>query len=133
MTSSFFLGEDIQFLQFLPFVISISVIHPICVFIVLCCFLTLRLKLLTSSYFENLKFLDFALVTDQVIKVFGQVIIFETCDQVIFITYSLKIKRIKFHGFSMKRTGFIVFFMPRVKKPPLVPAVFEKFKKARLG
>ena len=32
---------------------------------------------------KNLKFLDFALVADDII-------IFETCDQVIFITYSLK-------------------------------------------
>ena len=69
----------------------------------------LKLKFLTSSYFEklskneNLKILDFALVND---------IIFETCDQVTFITYSLKIKRIKFHGFLMKRTGFIVIFLP---------------------
>ena len=39
---------------------------------------------------KNLKFLDFALVADDVIKVFDDIIIFETCDQVIFITYSLK-------------------------------------------
>ena len=81
---------------------------------------------------KNLKFLDFALVTDDVIKVFDVVIIFETCDQVIFITYSLKIKRIKFHGFSMKRTGFIVIFLPRAKKPS-PPPPFQKLKKARLG
>ena len=80
---------------------------------------------------ENLKFLDFALVNDDVIKFFNDVIIFETCDKVIFITYSLKIKRIKFHGFSMNRTGFIVIFPPRAKRPP--PPTFEKFKKARLG
>ena len=57
------------------------------------------------------------------------VIIFETCDQIIFITYILKIKCIKFHGFSMKRTGFIVIFLLRAKKPH---PVFEKFKKSRL-
>ena len=46
---------------------------------------------------ENLKFLDFALVTDGVIKVFHEVIICKTCDQVIFISYGLKICR-KFTG-----------------------------------
>ena len=56
---------------------------------------------------ENLKFLDFTLVNDDVIKVFDDLIILETCDQVIFITCSLNIKRIKFHGFSMKRTGHL--------------------------
>ena len=56
-------------------------------------------------------------MTDDVIKVFDDVIIFETYDQVIFITYSLKIKCIKFHGFSMKRTGFIVIFLLWAKKP----------------
>ena len=35
-----------------------------------------------------MKFLDFALVTDDVIKVFDDLIIFETFVQVIFITYS---------------------------------------------
>ena len=64
---------------------------------------------------KKLKFLDFALVTDDVII---YVKIFETCDQFIFITYSLKIKHIKFHGFSMKRTGFMVIFLPRTKKLP---------------
>lgn len=48
---------------------------------------------------KNLKFLDFALVTDDVIKFFGDVIIFEICDQFVFITYNLKNKRIKFHSF----------------------------------
>ena len=70
---------------------------------------------------EKLTFLDFALVTDDVIKVFDNAIIFEICDQVIFITYSLKIKRIKLHGFLMKRTGFIVIFLPRTKEPPHPP------------
>ena len=64
---------------------------------------------------ENLTFLDFALVTDYVIKIFDDVIIFETCDQVILIIYSLKIKPTKFHGFLMKRTGFIVIFLPWAK------------------
>ena len=68
---------------------------------------------------ENLKFLDFAMVTDDVIKVFDEVNSFETCDQVIFISYSLKIKRIKFHGLSMKKTGFIVMFLPRANNPIL--------------
>ena len=47
----------------------------------------------------KLKLLDSALVTDNVIKVFDDVILFETFNKVIFITYNLKIKRIKFHGF----------------------------------
>ena len=64
---------------------------------------------------KNLTLLEFALVTDEVIKVFDDVFIFETSVQVIFITYSLKIKRIKFHGFSMKKTGFIVIFLPWAK------------------
>lgn len=51
---------------------------------------------------KNLKFLDFALVTDNVIKFFGDVIIFEICDQFVFITYNLKNKRIKFHSFLWK-------------------------------
>ena len=55
----------------------------------------LKLKLLTLSYFEKLwkneklEFLDFALVADDVIKVFDDIFIFETCAQVIFISYSL--------------------------------------------
>ena len=73
---------------------------------------------------KDLKFLDFALVTDGFIKVFDDTITFETCDQVIFITYSLKINRIKFHGFSMKRTGFIVIFLAGAKTPP-TPCAFH--------
>ena len=97
----------------------------ICIFIVLCCFLMLKLKLLTTSYLKNygksknLNIFYFALVTDDIIKFFDDVIIFETCDQVIFIACSLKIKHIKFHGFSMKRTGFIVIFLPSDQKAPL--------------
>ena len=97
----------------------------ICIFIVLCCFLMLKLKLLTTSYLKNygksknLNIFDFALVTDDIIKFFDDVIIFETCDQVIFIACSLKIKHIKFHGFPVKRTGFIVVFLPSDQKAPL--------------
>ena len=134
MTSSFFLGEDFYFLQFLPFVIycSLYLLHRNFIFIVLCCFLMLKLKLLTSPYFENLwknenfKFLDFAFVTDDAIKVVDDIIAFKTCYQVTFITYRLKIKRIKFHGFSIKRRRFGVIFCRGPKSPP--PA-FEKLKK----
>ena len=97
----------------------------ICIFIVLCCFLMLKSKLLTTSYLKNygksknLNIFDFALVTDDIIKFFDDVIIFETCDQVIFIACSLKIKHIKFHGFPVKRTGFIVVFLPSDQKAPL--------------
>ena len=45
-------------------------------------------------------------MTDEVIEIFDSVIIFEICDQAIFIIYSLKVKGIKFHGFSIKRAGF---------------------------
>ena len=67
---------------------------------------------------ENLKFLDFALVTDEVIKVFNDFITFGTCDEVILITFSLKVKHVKFHWFSMERTGFTVIFLLRAKKSP---------------
>ena len=71
---------------------------------------------------KNFKFLYFALVTVGVMSVFHDVVVFEICDQVILVIYSLKIKRIKFHGFSMKVTGYVVIFLPRVKKPsPLTP------------
>ena len=133
MTSYFFLGWRFSFSSIFTIcdiLFSIPVIHRNCIFIVLCCFLMLKLKLLTSPYVENLwknenfKFLDFALVTDDAIKVF------KTCYQVTFITYHLKIKRIKFHRFSIKRTGFGVIFLPRAKKSP--PG-FWKVKKDRLG
>ena len=45
-------------------------------------------------------------MTDEVIESFDSVIIFEICDQAIFIICSLKVEGIKFHGFSIKRTGF---------------------------
>ena len=64
----------------------------------------------------KLKLLDSALVTDNVVKVFDDVILFETFNKVIFITYNLKIKRIKFHGFLMKRTGFKLIFSAAGKK-----------------
>ena len=112
---------------------SIPVIHRNCIFIVLCCFRQIAdVKLLTSPYFgnlwknENFKFLDFALVTDGAIRLFDDIIAFKTCYQVTFITYRLKIKRIKFHEFSIKRTGFGVIFCRGPKSPP--PA-FEKLKK----
>ena len=55
-------------------------------------------------------------MTDETIKMFDGVIIFETCDQVTFIIYSLKIKGIKFHGFLIKRTDFIEIFLLRAKE-----------------
>ena len=54
MTSSFFLAENFHFLRFLPFLIYcfLYLLYAlICIFIVLCCFLMLKLKLLTSSFF----------------------------------------------------------------------------------
>ena len=41
----------------------------------------------------------------------------------------LKIIWTKFQRFMMNRTGFIVLFLPRAKKPP---SAFQKSKKARL-
>ena len=51
-------------------------------------------------------------------KFFDDSIIFKVCDQVILIPYILKMKHIKFHGLSMKRTGFIVIFLLWEKKLP---------------
>ena len=55
MTSPFFFGENFHFLQFFPFVIYCFLyLSYTLMFIVIRCFLTLKLKLLTSSYFEKL-------------------------------------------------------------------------------
>ena len=141
MTSSFFLAENFHFLQFSPFVIY-CFLYPlytlICISIVLCCLLMLKLKFLKSSYFDKLWKDDklsiywfwFAYWWSHW-KAIDGVIIFETCDQVIFIISRLKIDGIKFHEFSIKRTNFMVICLLQAKNTTL-PG-FEKFKKAHLG